>query len=106
MPLTNELISYTSQNDELNITYNGGADWIPVPIDKELLLHGEYYWSGTELMEDSYVLTENIAAFIYGEETNQEYVDKMLLKYSHDNGKIRQDGVITELTAPSYSITS
>ncbi|MEI3606591.1 oxidoreductase [Pseudogracilibacillus sp. SE30717A] len=95
-PLTDEAISYTLQNDELNITYNGGADWINVPIDKELLFHGEYHGNGTELIEDSYILTENIAAFIYGEETNQEYVEKVLLKYSYDRGETWQDGVIAE----------
>ena len=95
-PVTDDAISYTLQKDELNITYNGGADWINVPIDKESLFHGEYHGNGTELIEDSYVLTENLAAFIYGEETNEEYVDKVLLKYSHDQGETWQDGVITE----------
>lgn len=95
-PLTDEAISYTLQNEELNITYNGGADWINVPIDKELLFHGEYHGNGTELIEDSYILTENIAAFIYGEETNEEYVEKVLLKYSYDQGETWQDGVIAE----------
>lgn len=98
--VTNETISYTLQKSELNITYNAGNGWIKVPIDTESLFQGEYQGNKTELIEDSYILTEDMAAFLYAEETHQDYVQGILLKYSRDQGDTWQDSVITESFAP------
>lgn len=94
-PVTNDTISYTLQNDELNITYNKGNDWIKVPIEKNLLFQGEYNGNKTELIDDSYILTEERTAFLYSEGENWQS-QKIRLKYSLDQGKSWQDGVVTE----------
>jgi hypothetical protein len=93
-PTTNETISYTLQKNELNITYNEGNDWMKVPIDTESLFQGEYRENQTELIEDSYVLTEDMAAFLYAEATS------VLLKYSHDQGDTWQESIITDSFPP------
>ena len=84
----------------MNITYNAGNGWIKVPIDTESLFQGEYRGNKTELIEDSYLLTEDIAAFLYAEETHQDYAQSVLLKYSRDQGDTWQDSVITDSFAP------
>jgi hypothetical protein len=93
-PTTNETISYTLQKNELNITYNEGNDWMKVPIDTESLFQGEYQGNQTELIEDSYILTKDMVAFLYAEATS------VLLKYSRDQGDTWQDSVITDSFAP------
>lgn len=92
-PVNGDMISYTLQNDELNITFNKGNNWVKVPIEKELLFSGEYNGNKQELIDDSYILTESRVAFIYMQ-------GGTLLKYSLDQGKTWQDSVITR-TFPS-----
>ena len=99
-PVTDETISYSLQKEELNLTYNAGNVWVKVPIDTESLFQGEYRGNKTELIEDSYLLTEDIAAFLYAEETHQDYAQSVLLKYSRDQGATWQDSVITDSFAP------
>ncbi|MGJ7922550.1 WD40/YVTN/BNR-like repeat-containing protein [Neobacillus sp. LXY-4] len=94
-PVDNHAISYTLQNNELNITYNKGKDWLRVPIEKDLLFEGEYSGNKQELIDGSYILTENRAAFLYSEGFNWES-KRILLKYSLDQGKTWLDGVVTE----------
>ncbi|TFJ92337.1 WD40/YVTN/BNR-like repeat-containing protein [Lentibacillus salicampi] len=88
-PVNRDTISYTLQNDELNITYNGGDDWIKVPIEKELLFNGEYRGDEQELIDGSYILTENRAAFLYQQSS-------VALTYFTDKGKTWQDSVVSE----------
>jgi|SRR5699024_618941 len=99
-PVTDETVSYTLEGEELHITYNEGDDWIQVPIDKDLLFQGEYQGNETELIEDSYILSEDIVAFLYAEETNEEQIYKILLSYSRDQGKTWEDSVITDSFSP------
>lgn len=94
-PVDNETISYTLQKDELNLTYNNGEDWLEVPIEKKLLFQGEYQGNETELIKDSYLLTENRVAFLYAEE-NAEETQSVLLKYSLDQGDTWQESLITD----------
>ncbi|WP_085523736.1 WD40/YVTN/BNR-like repeat-containing protein [Tuberibacillus sp. Marseille-P3662] len=94
-PVNNNKMSYTLQNNELNMTYNKGNDWVKVPIEKDLLFEGEYRGNKHELIEGSYILTENRAAFLYSEGANRES-KRIVLKYSLDQGKTWKDGVVTE----------
>ncbi|MCT2536439.1 oxidoreductase [Aquibacillus koreensis] len=88
-PVNNNELSYTLQNDEVNITYNGGNDWIKVPIVKDALFAGEYQGNKQQLISDSYVLTEARAAFLY-------QGGDVLVKYTLDQGETWQDSVIFE----------
>ncbi|WP_026908122.1 WD40/YVTN/BNR-like repeat-containing protein [Paucisalibacillus globulus] len=88
-PVTNEKVSYSLQNDELNITYNKGIDWIQVPIQKDLLFNGEYQGNQQELIDGSYMLTEERAVFLYKQAG-------IMLKYSLDQGKTWKESVVAE----------
>lgn len=88
-PVNNDTISYTLQNNELNVTYNKGKDWVKVPIEKDLLFNGEYRGNEQELIHGSYILNENRTAFLY----KQGWT---FLTYSLDQGKTWQDGVVSK----------
>jgi hypothetical protein len=53
-----ESIGYSLQNDQLQITFNKGRDWILVPVEKEKLFAGEYNGNEQELIGNSYTLTK------------------------------------------------
>lgn len=91
----NEQIAYTLENHELNITFNQGKDWIQVPVEFDQLFSGEYNGNKQELMEDSYILTENQAAFLYSEGASWDN-QSILLTYSMDQGKTWDESVVTE----------
>ena len=90
-----EQIAYTLENKELNITFNQGKDWIQVPVEFDQLFSGEYNGNKQELMEDSYILTENQAAFLYSEGASWDN-QSILLTYSTDQGKTWDESVVTE----------
>ncbi|MGM8363932.1 WD40/YVTN/BNR-like repeat-containing protein [Virgibacillus sp. W0181] len=98
-PVNNENISYTLQNDELNITYDEGSDWVKVPIEKDFLFEGEYRGNKQELIDGSYILNENRAAFLYSEGVNRKS-KKIVITYSLDRGKTWHDRVVTKPFAP------
>src|SRR5699024_6969980 len=80
-PVNNEKISYSLQNEELQITYNGGGDWKNVPVELDALFRGEYNGNKQELIEDSYILEEDFVAFLYAEDEDSD-VQSILVKYS------------------------
>ncbi|RTR34021.1 oxidoreductase [Robertmurraya yapensis] len=88
-PVTYEQISYSLQNEELNITYNKGEDWVRVPIEKDSLFVGEYNGSKDELIPGSYIFSDARVGFIYG-------TDSILFKFSRDHGVTWQEGVISK----------
>lgn len=90
-----DTITYTLQNDELNITNNKGNDWIKVPVEKDQLFDGEYNGNKQELIENSYILTEDRAAFIYSDGVNWEE-KRILLIYSVDQGKTWEKSLVTK----------
>src|SRR5699024_7634812 len=94
-PINSDAISYSLQNDELNITYNHGRDWVTVPIKKNLLFEGEYNGNKQVLIEDSYILTEDRAAFLYPHGLSWED-QRIILTFSLDQGKTWEDAVISE----------
>ncbi|UOQ48981.1 oxidoreductase [Gracilibacillus caseinilyticus] len=85
----NDQIGYSLQNDKLQITYDGGNEWEEVPVEKEYLFAGEYNGNQDELIEDSFLLTEQYATFLFDAETTR-------LIYSTDQGATWQESVITE----------
>lgn len=87
-------VDYSLQNDKLQITFDHGKSWTPVPLAIDQLFAGEYSGNKQELIENSYILTNDRAAFLYSEGayTNQ----KIVLKYSLDQGKTWQDSVVAE----------
>jgi photosystem II stability/assembly factor-like uncharacterized protein len=89
-----EQISYTLQNDELNITFNKGKDWTTVPVEKDQLFSGEYNGNKQELIENSYILTENRAAFLYSEGGSWDN-QRILLLYTTDQGKTWEESLVT-----------
>nr|WP_245251800.1 sialidase family protein [Virgibacillus litoralis] len=94
-PVINDTITYTLQKDKLNITYDKGNDWIEVPVEKDQLFDGEYNGNKQKLIEDSYILTENRAAFIYSDGVNWDE-KRILLIYSVDQGKTWEKSLITK----------
>jgi hypothetical protein len=88
------LSGYSLQNDQLQITFNKGSDWILVPIEKEKLFAGEYNGNKQELIEKSYILTKNFTAFLYSESSS------IKLKYSLNQGETWEDSVVTAQYPP------
>lgn len=88
-PININQISYTLQNEALNITYNKGNDWVNVPIAKDRLFTGEYSGNKQELIDDSYVLRENRAAFLY-------QGAGVMVKYSIDQGETWHESTVDE----------
>jgi hypothetical protein len=87
-------IGYSLQNDQLQITYNNGGDWVVVPVEKEKLFAGEYNGNKQDLIGNSYMLAQNRAAFIYSEGSS------IKLKYSLNQGKTWEESVVTEQYPP------
>lgn len=88
-------ISYSLQNDELNITFDKGETWKTVPIEINHLFEGEYNGSKQELIEGSYVLNEDWAAFLYSAGPNWDE-KRILLTYSTDQGETWHDATVAE----------
>lgn len=88
--LIDEAIGYSLQNDQLNITYDGGKSWVTVPIWKGSLFGGEYNGNMQKLIENSYILTENRAMFLITDGYKVELV------YSLDQGQTWQTSVVSE----------
>ncbi|WP_440895725.1 WD40/YVTN/BNR-like repeat-containing protein [Amphibacillus sp. Q70] len=90
-----ESITYTLQNDELNITFNQGNDWIQVPVEKDQLFGGEYNGNKQQLIEGSYILEEDRVGFLYSE--GVEWDDQSItFLYSTDQGESWERSVVTE----------
>ncbi|MEC0282836.1 WD40/YVTN/BNR-like repeat-containing protein [Terribacillus saccharophilus] len=64
--LTGPAISYTIDESGLQVTMNNGQDWMKVPVEVDELFAGEYQGSKTELIDQSYVLSQDRLAFIVG----------------------------------------
>lgn len=59
-------ISYAINQSGLQVTTNSGEDWMQVPVEVDELFRGEYQGSKTELIDQSYSLSEGRLAFIIG----------------------------------------
>lgn len=87
-------IGYSLQNDQLQVTFNNGSDWVIVPVEKVKLFAGEYNGNEQDLIVNSYILTQHRAAFLYSEG------DSIKLKYSLNRGKTWEDSVVTPQYPP------
>ncbi|WP_282137491.1 WD40/YVTN/BNR-like repeat-containing protein [Rossellomorea aquimaris] len=92
-------VGYSLQQDQLQITYNQGDEWVKVPIEKELLFEGEYSGNEDELIEASYVLNQNRAAFLYTHDYSSP--DKgVRLIYSNNKGQTWENVKVTGSSPP------
>ncbi len=82
-------IVYSLENNELNLSFNQGVDWITVPIETGLLFSGDYNGSKQELIANSYVLEYDYIAFLYADEHVQ-------LMQTRDQGETWEPTVIIE----------
>lgn len=90
---------YEIRNEQLMITYNNGDDWIAVPTTLNELFVGDYSGSRDELIEGSYLISEERTAFIVGEAiVSKDGVlqDQIQLLQTVDAGKTWQTYVITD----------
>lgn len=95
IPVDQAKISYSLQNDELQITFDQGQHWQQVPIEKDALFTGEYTGNEQTLIPGSYYLSDAIVAFIYAIDGGQGS-QQVSLKYSLNQGKTWEDSVIAE----------
>lgn len=90
-----EAISYSLQNDELNITFNHGDDWVKVPVEKDRLFRGDYNGSEGELIKGSFILEENRVGFLYSDGIEFDNQTVVFL-YSTDQGESWDQSIVTE----------
>ncbi|MEG9298189.1 oxidoreductase [Mangrovibacillus sp. Mu-81] len=100
-----EMIGYSLQRNQLQITYSNGNEWTEVPIEKGTLFEGEYSGNEQELIQNSFILTPERAAFLYADDSSTDsgygaYGKSIKLIYSLDKGKTWEDAVITEQYPP------
>jgi len=88
IPVTDR-IGYTLQNNELNITYDNGINWVTVPVVVDHLFSGEYNGNKTELIPDSFILSDKSAAFL-------TTIGPIKLIASLDNGATWQESIVYE----------
>ena len=94
-----DTITYSLDNDDLNISYNRGETWTKVPVEKELLFSGEYNGNKQTLIEDSYILKENRAGFLYSDGPSWDN-QSILFVYSTDRGETWEESLVKE----TYSV--
>lgn len=88
-------ISYSLQNNELNLTFNQGNDWTKVPIEKDQLFSGEYNGNKQRLIENSFLLTEALVGFLYSDGIDWED-ESIMYMYSTDQGQSWKQSVVKE----------
>lgn len=93
--LIDDLIGYSLQNNEVNITYDEGENWVHVPIEKADLFNGEYQGDEQELIEDSFILTEDRLGFLYVDEQDIE-MKQIVFMYSLDQGKTWEETIVMD----------
>ncbi|MEH7237484.1 WD40/YVTN/BNR-like repeat-containing protein [Bacillus sp. JJ1562] len=96
--IVTDSIGYSLQNDELKITYDNGEDWVTVPVEVDQLFSGEYNGNKMELINDSFILTDKRATFLYGE-GSYEFGYTIKLKTTLDKGATWQESIVYENSA-------
>lgn len=89
-PVDDQAITYSLQNNALHITFDQGESWKTVPIEKHQLFNERHRGSKEELLDHSYVLTKERAAFIYWEN------GKVFVVYSLDQGETWEEAVVVD----------
>lgn len=90
-----EAVAYSLQNDQLNISFNNGEDWVEVPVEKDQLFAGEYNGNKQALIDNSYVMTEERVGFLYSEGTDWD-AQQIVFLYSVDQGETWEKSIISE----------
>lgn len=62
--IVTDATGYSLKNNELNITYDNGGNWVKVPVEVNDLFSGEYNGNKTELIHGSFILSNKRAAFL------------------------------------------
>jgi hypothetical protein len=88
-------IYYSLQNEEINISFDKGKEWIKVPVQKDLLFGGEYNGNKQELIPDSFILSDTRVAFLYTDGVNWDR-QRILITYSVDYGRTWKESVVVE----------
>ncbi|HLS59567.1 MAG TPA: sialidase family protein [Virgibacillus sp.] len=93
--LIDDSIGYSLQNNQVNLTYDQGGNWLQVPIEKSDLFNGEYQGSEQELIDDSFILTEDKLGFLYldGEDTDMKQI---IFMYSLDQGETWEKTIVMD----------
>src|SRR5690625_2983798 len=94
--LVDENIGYSLQNDELQITFNRGEDWSRVPIDTDLLLTKDYIGSNQELIDHSYLISEERKIVLHMEQEGYVEDNRVAVTYSEDQGNTWENSVVAE----------
>ena len=81
---SNTLTKYEIKENTLQITYDGGAKYVNVPVDCTNLPLVEN--SSTQLMDGSWQLDTNKAAFLYGGKNAENGRVPLTLLFSNDKG--------------------
>lgn len=90
---------YSLQQDKVQITFDAGEHWKEVPVTQEQLFAGEYQGDEQELISESFVLNEKIAAFLYTENPHDD-VSQIMLAYSLDEGANWEKAVVVDRSSP------
>lgn len=75
---------YSITNQTLNVTYDGGKNWVTVPVDVTELLSGVN--GRTTLVAGSYIITEEKTAFLFGGAKTSSSDHELTVIYSDDRG--------------------
>ncbi|MBP1916105.1 WD40/YVTN/BNR-like repeat-containing protein [Lederbergia galactosidilytica] len=92
---TDEQIGYSLQNNQLQITFDQGVNWVNVPVELDQLFSGEFNGNREELIEHSYILNEKRTAFLYSEGL-AEVGKRVVYIYSTDQGQNWEKTIVTE----------
>jgi len=87
-------VAYSLQNMELSVTFDNGRKWVQVPVEQDSLFAGEYNGNKQELIDQSYILTEKHAVFLY------QVDSRIKLLSSPDQGKTWQEYIVTDHFSP------
>ena len=93
--LVDDEIGYSLQNDEVNLTYDQGENWLQVPITKTDLFNGEYQGNEQELIDDSFILTEDRLGFLYLDVQDID-MKQIVFMYSLDQGTTWEETIVAD----------
>lgn len=79
------LANYVIKDNSLYVTYDGGEKYITVPVSYTYLLYEDN--NTTSLKQDSYMITTEKTAFVYGGKTTGNTKVPVTVSYSDDKGE-------------------
>lgn len=79
------LANYVIKDNSLYVTYDGGEKYITVPVSYTYLLYEDN--NTTSLKQDSYMITTEKTAFVYGGKTTGSTKVPVTVSYSDDKGE-------------------